>query len=179
MRLRRHVLPAVALAMSAAAPATASAACRNTRITPASTAGTVTAARQATLCLVNLQRRHHGLPRLAENPLLQRAASAYSRTMVAHRFFDHVGPDGSTLQQRIATVGYSPWTELGENIAWGSGSLATPRQIVNGWMHSPGHRANILDAAFRQIGVGVAAGAPLSGILASAAVYTTDFATPR
>ena len=65
------------------------------------------------------------------------------------------------------------WT-IGENIAWGSGALATPRAIVNGWMHSPGHRANILRASFRDIGIGIRLGAPGPG-LSGGATYVTDF----
>ena len=61
---------------------------------------------------------------------------------------------------------------LGENIGWGSGSLATPRSMVNAWMHSAPHRHNILDGRYRSVGVGVAFGAPVGG---SGASYTTDF----
>jgi len=63
---------------------------------------------------------------------------------------------------------------VGENIAWGSGSLATPREIERGWMRSPRHRANILSQRFREIGAGVAAGTPER---AGGATYTTDFGT--
>jgi uncharacterized protein YkwD len=63
---------------------------------------------------------------------------------------------------------------VGENIAWGSQELATPRSIVNGWMHSPGHRANILNRRFREIGIGVSRGAPEPGF-DRAATYATDF----
>ena len=51
----------------------------------------------------------------------------------------------------------------GENIAWGSGSRSTPRSIVRAWMASDGHWANILSAAFRDIGIGVSPGAPVVG----------------
>jgi hypothetical protein len=98
--------------------------------------------------------------------------------MVDQRFFDHVSPDGSTMLQRIKAAGWvaapGSWT-VGENIAWGSGSLATPVSIVDGWMHSAGHRANILNGSFAEIGIGIAAGAPRSGISGEAATYVTDF----
>ena len=61
---------------------------------------------------------------------------------------------------------------LGENIAWGTGRLASPTEIVDTWMHSPGHRQNILTASFRHIGLGVAVGNPLGG---GGATYVTDF----
>jgi uncharacterized protein YkwD len=94
--------------------------------------------------------------------------------MVAARFFAHEAGH-STVLSRIKRTGYvrGNWS-LGENIAWGSGGLATPRAIVNGWMHSPGHRANILHGAFRDIGIGIRLGAPGQG-LSGGATYVTDF----
>ena len=65
------------------------------------------------------------------------------------------------------------WT-VGENIAWGSLDWATPRAIMRSWMNSPPHRANILNRSFRDIGIGVARGAPVSGV-SNAATYVTDF----
>ena len=55
--------------------------------------------------------------------------------------------------------GVRGWS-LGENLAWRSGAAATPAHIVEAWMRSPGHRRNILDGGFREIGVGLATGAP-------------------
>jgi uncharacterized protein YkwD len=69
-------------------------------------------------------------------------------------------------------VGY----EVGENIAWGTLGLATPRAIVAAWMASPGHRANILDRHYRETGIGVSPHPPTS--LANGqpgAIYTQDF----
>ena len=77
---------------------------------------------------------------------------------------------------RIIGHGYAtmnqPWT-LGENLAWGTDSLATPAKIVDAWMHSPGHRVNILSRNFREIGVGIVPKAPSSS--SQGATYTTDF----
>jgi uncharacterized protein YkwD len=70
--------------------------------------------------------------------------------------------------------GTRSWS-LGENIAWGSGELASPAAIVRSWMHSSGHRRNILDGGFRNIGIGVASGAPADVQGQPAATYTTDF----
>ncbi|HWC25664.1 MAG TPA: CAP domain-containing protein, partial [Solirubrobacteraceae bacterium] len=75
----------------------------------------------------------------------------------------------SYLRGRLAS-----WS-LGENIAWGSGERATPQEIVRAWMRSPGHRRNILERRFRNIGIGVATGAPGDVSGRPAATYTTDF----
>jgi uncharacterized protein YkwD len=97
--------------------------------------------------------------------------------MVRSNFFSHDSLGGSSVMDRVKRRGYrsSGGMMVGENIAWGSGSYATPGNIVDGWMRSPGHRANILHRAFREVGVGVALGAPrpVSGM--PAATYTTDF----
>jgi uncharacterized protein YkwD len=153
-------------------PATALAGCPRAGAAPTSPRALST-----TLCLLNAQRAAHGLAPLAADARLQKAAGAYARDMVARRFFDHTSPDGGTLLQRLHAAGWRPagdWT-AGENIAWGSGDLATPAKIVNAWMHSPGHRANILSAAFTQIGLGIAAGAPMVGVPGTAGTYVTDF----
>ena len=131
----------------------------------------IRAARQATLCLLNVERRKHGLRPLRENRKLDRAAAGHSRAMVHHHYFDH-----GDFVGRIRRAGYSGFT-LGENIAWGSLQYSTPRSIVNMWMHSAGHRANILRAKFTQIGIGIAPGAPERGV-SDAATYTTDFGKP-
>ena len=95
---------------------------------------------------------------------------ATSRLMVSGRFFSHDAPNGSTPLSRIRHTHYLSgarcWT-IGENLAWGTGRLATPRATVRAWMHSPGHRANILNGSFREIGIGIATGAPVRGSAAS------------
>jgi uncharacterized protein YkwD len=172
MRRIAVLLPLLAL-LAVAAPSAQAAGCSNTDLTP--TARNIGKVSSATLCLLNRQRRAHHLPALRPDGALQRAASSFSQEMVRLRFFDHTAPDGTTFDKRIESAGYGSYTALAENIAWGSGSRATAAQIVDGWMHSPGHRHNILDATLRNIGVGVAPGAPqdLGGL--PAATYTTDF----
>jgi uncharacterized protein YkwD len=129
----------------------------------------------AILCLLNAERAAHGLPSLRSNRALRKASQRMANLMVAKRFFGHETPDGRTVVDRVRPTGYihGGWS-LGENIAWGSGALATPRAIVDDWMHSPGHRANILRAKFKDIGVGIKLGAPGLG-LAGGATYVTDF----
>jgi uncharacterized protein YkwD len=128
----------------------------------------------AILCLLNSERASKGLPAVHANAKLRRAAKAWANRMVSGRFFAHEAGH-STVLSRIKKTGYvrGSWS-LGENIAWGSGALATPQAIVNGWMHSPGHRANILHGAFKDIGIGIKLGAPGQG-LSGGATYVTDF----
>jgi uncharacterized protein YkwD len=97
--------------------------------------------------------------------------------MVRAKFFSHDSPGGASVLTRVKRKGYRSdgGMMVGENIAWGSGSYATPAEIVDGWMHSPGHRANILRREFDEIGVGVAIGAPRAVGGQPAATYTTDF----
>jgi uncharacterized protein YkwD len=110
-------------------------------------------------CVLNAQRSSNGLPPLRHDRRLARAAGRYSHSMVSQRFFAHVSPSGSTLGRRARAAGYSGGA-LGETIAWGSGDLGTPAAIVDQWMHSPPHRAVILDRGFRRVGLGVANGSP-------------------
>jgi uncharacterized protein YkwD len=177
----RFLLPAFATAATAlaAVPAASSAAtaCSGAHLTP--TVSHTVQARHATLCLLNRERTRHGLPRLRLQPSLTHAAVKYSHLMVRQGFFDHVSPGGSTMAQRIKHTRYlrgvRTWS-LGENIAWGTGHASTPAQIVSAWMRSAGHRRNILDRGFREIGIGVAPGAPRrAGSSVAGATYTTDF----
>jgi uncharacterized protein YkwD len=180
MRRLRFLLPALALLATLIALPTASAsaaghsaACRGANLAPS--ARHAVAVRHATLCLLNRERARHGLPRLREHRSLRNAATKYARLMVAKRFFDHVSPAGSTLGSRIKRTNYLHHTRawsLGENLAWGSGGAATPAQIVNAWMHSAGHRANILNGKFREIGIGIALGSPRGG---AGATYVNEF----
>jgi uncharacterized protein YkwD len=163
-------LVAATAALALGAPS-ALAACANTDVAPGDPAAV-----GATLCLLNQQRENRGLGSLTESSALKRAADRYASDMVARRFFDHVSPGGGTFMDRIKAAGWvasGSWT-AGENIAWGSGSLGTPASIVDGWMHSAGHRANILNGAFTQIGIGIAEGAPQAGV-EDAGTYVNEF----
>jgi uncharacterized protein YkwD len=171
-RLRRILVPLTALLVALAVAPGAWAACANEDVSPADPAAVA-----ATLCLLNEQRAEHGLGAFSESAVLDKAAAAYAKRMVAQRFFDHVSPDGGTFLQRIQAAGWSgggSWT-AGENIAWGSGSLGSPASIVDSWMHSAGHRANILNGQYGAIGIGIADGAPQDGIDGDAGTYVNDF----
>ncbi len=134
----------------------------------------------ATLCLLNVERQTRGLPALRSNRMLARAALAHSRDMVRGSYFAHNSRSGATFIDRIRRTGYfrGPvrWT-VGENLAWGGGSKSSPREIVQSWMGSPGHRANILQRRFREIGIGIVLGAPSGSSRTSAATYNTAFGT--
>ncbi|WP_445150463.1 CAP domain-containing protein [Baekduia sp. Peel2402] len=173
-RLRHILAPLVALtaALAVGVPSASAAACANTDVSASNPA-----AADATLCLLNKERTSRGLGALTRSAVLDKAADKFAADMVEREFFDHVSPGGGTFMDRIKAAGWLPsgsWT-AGENIAWGSGSLATPESIVDGWMHSPGHRANILNGAFTQIGIGIADGAPQDGIRGEAGTYVNDF----
>jgi len=122
------------------------------------------------------RRGAQGLPPLTREPVLERLATSYSQAMVDQRFFSHTSPSGEVLRQRLDSyVGTAQTWDIGENLAWGEGSLATPAGIVTGWMNSPGHRANILNANFREIGIGVVAGTPVGSAPNDSATFTTEF----
>ena len=142
--------------------------------------GNVDVVRAAILCLHNQVRADRGLPLLKENSRLRRAALGHSSDMVSRGFFEHTTPTGLTMVERITATRYiSPrvgWA-LGENLAWGTGPLATPRAIMNAWMESPGHRANVVKRAYREIGIGVVTGVPSDR--GNGATYTADFGVVR
>jgi uncharacterized protein YkwD len=173
----RGTLPAL-IALALLAPATASAATCEHADLMADQAG-VEQLHDATLCLLNNERRSRRLKALKSSPQLRKAAENHSRSMVQNTFFDHVSPSGSTLLSRVRRLtGYLRGARsyaLGENIAWGTGEYSSPRQTVRNWMNSPGHRRNILNRRFRHVGIGVALGAPEDAQGMPAATYTTDF----
>jgi uncharacterized protein YkwD len=149
--------------------------CGDTSTMP--TADNLAQINQMVLCLVNFQRSDNGLPPLSSNPQLQQAAEGMAAEMVQQQFFSHETPDGKTVVDRVEPTGYIPnssdWV-VGENLAWGSGGLSTPQAIVNGWMNSPGHRANILAPDYKDIGLAAAMGAPSSS-QSGGTTYVNDF----
>lgn len=152
--------------------------CQNTELMPE--AGNIEQVEQATLCLVNQERaRDDELP-LQLNVKLAQAAESHCQEMISQNYFAHVAPDGETPLQRIEATGYIPNSHvgytLGENIAWGTLSLATPSSIVAAWIASPEHLANILDSAYRETAMGVVAAVPASLAEGQAgALYAQEF----
>ena len=91
-------------------------------------------------------------PPLTLDAKLGQVALAYARDMAAFGYMSHTGRDGSSPQTRITRSGYR-WSEVGENLARG---IMTPEEVVEGWLHSPEHCANLMDPKFRQMGVAFA-----------------------
>ncbi|MGW1765093.1 CAP domain-containing protein [Streptomyces sp. NPDC002073] len=121
---------------------------------------------QEVVRLVNVERAAAGCSALTVDADLTEAAQRYSDTMAATGNFSHTGADGSQPRDRIEAAGYD-WSGYGENIAMGQADAAA---VVDAWMDSPGHRENILNCRFTEIGVGVStAGGPW---------WTQDFGTP-
>jgi uncharacterized protein YkwD len=103
------------------------------------------------LALVNKERAAGGCSPVTANDRLTRAADDYSDVMASSGVMSHTGPDGSTMTTRVEAAGYQ-WSTLGENIARGQADAAS---VMKSWMNSPGHRANILNCSFKELGVGV------------------------
>ncbi|WP_374970800.1 CAP domain-containing protein [Terrabacter sp. BE26] len=111
---------------------------------------------QQVVQLVNAQRARVGCRALVADARLSRAAQAHSADMAKRRYFSHTTPEGRMFVQRIRAQGYTgSW--LGENIAAGQ---PTAKAVMDAWMKSPGHRANILNCRYKAIGVGYALGGP-------------------
>ncbi|WP_308427716.1 CAP domain-containing protein [Streptomyces albospinus] len=102
--------------------------------------------------LVNEERAKVGCSPLTLNAKLAKAAQAHSQDMADHRNMSHTGSDGSDPGARINSAGYA-WSSYGENVAYG---YDTSESVMAGWMSSPGHKRNILDCSFKEIGVGLA-----------------------
>ncbi|MGA5563492.1 CAP domain-containing protein [Streptomyces platensis] len=100
--------------------------------------------------LVNSERRKAGCSPLTVNAKLTKAAQDHSKDMADHRNMSHTGSDGSSPEDRITRAGYN-WSSYGENVAYG---YSSPESVMKGWMSSPGHKRNILDCSFKEIGVG-------------------------
>jgi uncharacterized protein YkwD len=136
----------------------------------------IDSARQAVTCLINQRRHKQGLHALQGSAALGAAAQEHSDAMASQNFFSHEG-DG-TPTSRAEGAGYmagaGSWG-IGENLEWASGKGASPKAIVAGWMRSAEHRSVMLSRQFRQIGIGIADGSPLSPDVLNSAMYTADF----
>ena len=171
------------LAASAAQPRKAEA----EATVPMCTGGTITLtdAEKRSLDLHNQTRVREGLSKFCVHPDLQQAARAHSREMIGRDYFTHNSFNGESFSDRLKRYGYTPlpnryWT-VGENIAWGSGSSGSADSIFKGWMNSSGHKANILNGKFKQIGVGAFNGTYVDKATGrthtNATMWTADFGT--
>ena len=164
--------PTATLTPSTPTPATTPSARKPTASATPSSTGTPQAAPTASgvaariVELVNAERGRAGCSPVKLNATLTKAAQAHSADMAAHQNMSHTGSDGSSPGDRITRAGYS-WSTYGENVAYG---YSTPEQVMAGWMSSAGHKANILNCAFQEIGVGLAQ---------PGNYWTQDFGTAR
>lgn len=180
---RRLALQAVIFCAAAAASSSPAAAakprCAHASASPSRLSAV--AATHALECLINGVRRDHHLRAVRAERHLARAARRHSSDMTGHDYFGHVSPGGSTLRSRVKRAGYlggvHEWW-LGEALAWGTSGAGAPRAILRGLLDSPPHRAILLDPGFRDLGVGVAKGAPTASG-ASALTVTLDFGRVR
>ncbi|OQR61589.1 RNA polymerase [Streptomyces maremycinicus] len=134
----------------AAAPAKPAEPERTASATPNAQAGSSDLESQV-IALVNKERATAGCGPLTGDSQLRQAAQGHSDDMAARDFFDHTNPDGADPGQRITAAGYR-WSTYGENIAKGQ---QTASAVMTSWMNSEGHRANILNCSFKNIGVGI------------------------
>ncbi|WTP21351.1 CAP domain-containing protein [Streptomyces sp. NBC_00203] len=151
--------PTATASKTATAPKASSAA-------PATAAPAASSAVARIVALVNSERSKVGCSPLTLNAKLSKAAQAHSVDMASHQNMSHTGSDGSDPGTRITRAGYI-WSSYGENVAYG---YSTPEQVMAGWMSSPGHKRNILDCGYKEIGVGLAQ---------PGSYWTQDFGTAR
>lgn len=172
--------PSTAAAPSTASPATltraadaksvpSTTATAKSRTTAAAAAPAINASayEQQVLSLTNAQRTANGCPALTWNSALGSVARAHSQDMAAKNYFDHNTLNGTTPAQRLTAAGYT-YRQMAENIAAGQ---ATPAAVMSSWMGSAGHKANILNCALTELGVGYATGG------AYGSYWTQDFGT--
>lgn len=112
------------------------------------------AVREAMLAAVNAQRKAAGQPALAPDPRLDEAAQKHAEDMLARVYYSHDTPEGKHTRDRVGAAGYEADT-IGENIAAGHTDV---EEVMDAWLHSPGHRRNLLDGRFTSLGIGVAVG---------------------
>ena len=141
------------------------------------TAASLSEVADTILCLVNAERTRRGLSALQIEARLTRASRDHADDMVRKVYFAHDSRDGRSVLDRIKATGYLGRRGgiVGENLGWGSGIYSTPQSLVDGWMASPGHRANILQRRYRHIGIGVILGSPRRRGLDDAVTVATDF----
>jgi uncharacterized protein YkwD len=164
-RFARRPLLSAAVALTLLTPSASAAEaeqCPRSHDVPTTEESLSTAA-TAVECLVNAERTIRGLKPLRRDRDLAKAARRHASDMARRNYFSHVTPGGEDLKDRLREAGYGDpgdgW-RAGENLGWGTGTRATPASLVAEWLASPGHKRNMLQERFREIGVGVAGGAP-------------------
>ena len=128
---------------------------------------------------INAVRTSHGLDPLAPSSALSRAAVGHSRSMATLGYFAHESRDGAPFWQRVKqfyVTTTKTWT-VGKNLAMFGGVTPDAQAIVNAWMSSPGHRANLLKRQFRDAGIAIVHHPTAGGVFGgrSTWVITLDF----
>ena len=103
---------------------------------------------------INAIRQQHGLTPLRTNEKLARVARSYSKRMAEQRFFSHTSPSGDTMVDRVRSAGVF-YFMVGENLFMCTNIAQPVPASIEGWMNSPGHRANILRSEYRETGIGI------------------------
>jgi uncharacterized protein YkwD len=138
-------------------------------------------------CLVNQSRAENGLRQLRPNPLLHRAAGAYTNSLMRGRFFSHYGdfaghPNASTPIGRLRQIGYVRsgyvWV-VGEDLRWSTPEASTPADILEFWMGSPIHRMYLLKPKFDELGVAGTQGTPIDPSLPDGITVAAEFGFRR
>lgn len=175
-RLLAAVVALFALVLLAAPGSAEAAECRGADLAPAQLSKD--RAEHALLCLINRERTDRGLDKLQGESAQAKAARKHTKVMVRQRCFSHQCSGEADLVTRIERTSYLPcdcYWGVAENLAYGEGKQGTPSGLVQAWMNSPAHRANILNRRYEHIGIGIVWGTPTVGDDRGSATYTTDF----
>ena len=178
------LLTAIGLLGTAAAPAGA-ASCPNMDMPSAQL--TLEQFNDSMFCMVNQTRADFGLQTLRPNPILRRAASTYTKSLLRGRFFSHHGdfaghPHSSTPIGRLREIGYIRrgyvWI-VGEDLRWSTPETSTPADILQLWLNSPEHRMYLLKPKFDELGVIGRRGTPLDPNLPDGITVAAEFGFRR
>ena len=178
------LITAIGLLGTAAAPAGA-ASCPNMNMPSAQL--TLRQFNDSMFCMVNQTRVDYGLQRLQPNPILRRAASTYTNSLLQGRFFSHYGdfaghPHSSTPIGRLREIGYVRgryvWI-VGEDLRWSTPETSTPAEILQMWLNSPRHRMYLLKPKFEELGVIGRRGTPLDPNLPDGVTVAAEFGFRR
>ena len=134
--------------------------------------GDLAQARAAMLARVNAERAKAGRPALRLDPRLSAAAQAHAEDMMVHSYYNHASPEGQMPLDRVRKAGYAPHI-VAENIARGP---FTVDEVMDDWMLSREHRANLLHPAFRDFGAGIVVGR--NSAVGFTVIWVQDFAAP-
>jgi uncharacterized protein YkwD len=159
--MRALVIALLVVLLMAPAASAAPRRCANTDVV--ATPENLDTIRDSLACLHNQARAGKRMRALTQNRALAEAAAGHADDMVARGYFEHETPEGGHFDERISATGYlrraNGW-KVAENLIWATGSLTTPSALMRAWLESAGHRANILNRAYREIGFGLTYGTP-------------------